>query len=61
MKTKQILIYVLFTLGVFLLLVPEQYKMFSYLPIKMETSTIQIIALISLLAAYYYYNGEKFF
>lgn len=55
----QILIYVLLAAGLFLLFAPAQYQ--AYLPVTLETSTRQIIGCVALLAAYYYYNGEKLF
>jgi len=56
---KKMLMYVLLALGAFLLLAPAEYQ--AYVPVKVDTSTRQIIAFVALLGAYYYYNNEKLF
>lgn len=56
---NKMMMYVLFALGAFLLVAPPQYQ--SMIPIEMTTSTRQVVACVALLAAYYYYNGEKLF
>jgi small basic protein len=53
------LIYTLLVIGLFLLFAPSKYQ--SYLPIKVDASTRQILGCFALLIAYYYYNGEKLF
>jgi hypothetical protein len=55
----QILIYILLAAGLFLLFAPAQYQ--AYLPVTMSNSTRQIVGCVCILAAYYYYNGEKLF
>jgi hypothetical protein len=55
----QIAMYALLAVGLFLLFAPAQYQ--SYLPVTLDTSTRQIIGCVAILAAYYYYNGEKLF
>jgi hypothetical protein len=56
---NQIIIYILLISGLFLLFAPAKYQ--TYLPVTLETSTSQIIGVIALLTAYYYYNNEKLF
>jgi hypothetical protein len=55
----QMLMYVLLAVGLFLLFAPQEYQV--YVPLKLDASTRQIIGAVALLAAYYYYNGEKLF
>jgi hypothetical protein len=45
------------SIGLFFLFAPDQYV--AYLPVTLSTQHKQIIACVALLAAYYYYNGEK--
>ena len=51
--------YVLLALGAFLLLAPAEYQ--AYVPVKIDTTTRQIVACVAILGAYYYYNNEKLF
>lgn len=60
MEKKQMIMYAFLAIGVFLLAAPTQYQAMVPLPIQ-DSSTRQILAAIAILAAYYYYNGEKFF
>jgi hypothetical protein len=55
----QMLMYALLAVGLFLLFAPQEYQ--AYVPVKLDTSTRQIIGCVALLGAYYYYNGEKLF
>ena len=55
----QIIIYALIFAGLFLYFAPPKYQ--AYIPIKLETSTRQILGAVAFLTAYYYYNGEKLF
>lgn len=59
MESKKMMMYALLAVGVFLLAAPAQYQ--AMVPVQMESSTKQIVAIVALLAAYYYYNGEKLF
>lgn len=59
MDNKQMIMYALLAVGVFLLAAPQQYQVM--VPVPMSSSTKQIVAVVALLAAYYYYNGEKLF
>lgn len=58
MDSKQIIMYLLLTTGIFILIAPKSYQIM--IPIQIDTSTRQIIAIFAILLAYYYYNGEKF-
>lgn len=44
-------------LGLFALFAPQQY--IDMIPVKIDTQMKQILGAVALLAAYYYYNGEK--
>jgi hypothetical protein len=44
-------------LGAFALFAPQQY--IDMIPVKLDTQMRQIIGALALVAAYYYYNGEK--
>jgi uncharacterized membrane protein len=59
MENKKIIMYVLLAIGIFLLVAPSQYQ--ALVPIPTGGYTKQIIAIVALVAAYYYYNGEKLF
>lgn len=56
---KKMMTYALLAIGVFLLAAPPSYQM--AIPVRMDSSTRQMVACAALLAAYYFYNGEKLF
>lgn len=57
-QQSQYLAYGLVAIAVFLMFAPPQYQM--YLPVQTDMQTKQIIAVLAILGAYYFYNGQKF-
>jgi len=57
-QQSQYIAYALLAVTVFLLLAPPQYQ--SYVPVQLDMQTKQIVAVLALVAAYYFYNGQKF-
>ena len=57
-QQSQYIAYALLAVTVFLLLAPPQYQ--SYVPVQLDMQTKQIVAVLALVAAYYFYNVQKF-
>lgn len=58
MQQSQYLAYALVAVAAFLMFAPPQYQM--YVPVQMDMQTKQIAGIVALVAAYYFYNGQKF-
>jgi len=58
MQQSQYLAYALVAVAAFLMFAPPQYQM--YVPVQMDMQTKQIVGIVALVAAYYFYNGQKF-
>ena len=57
-QQSQYVAYALILTAAFLMFAPPQYQM--YVPLQMDMQTKQIIAVVAFVAAYYFYNGQKF-
>lgn len=58
LQQSQYIAYALLAVAVFLMFAPPQYQM--YIPVQMDTQTKQIVAVVAVVFAYYFYNGQKF-